>query len=371
MFFASHNRAISILEVLCSVSILAVVMSVAVPVQTRIREGAELTKLQNDVKSLNASVSVYLASGGNLDGLTSVQDVLDRLKMKMKDCAGVVAGMTGSTVDQRVKAKMQTSEQAASDRPRAVWNSLSQRFEIAFQGQGVAAFVLDERMAHNDYGEEERDVWGAGFAQEDGWLWVYEEAEPNKAPAPTQIALTPVTGDTDGISGLSQTATSETTEPTTTAPGSESDATVAPSVLPVSSLDGASTSESGGYAPSSYTAPLDNQLRPPSVQYYITSSEATDTAPTYVIEMAQNGSGGDEARIRYVLSVRNGADEVTYAPIYYDGPISMQGDEFKIVSQVIPILGSGYTQSDEVTTYINWTDNSTQVAMVTPTVIVQ
>ncbi len=100
--------------------------------------------LENQVRSLNSAIRVYRTFGGSLDSADSSHDVLARLQSRADSMSATrTAGLTGSLIDRRLVVKYQSDADAASHKPRALWDSSLQKFVIARNGEGgVAKFVL-------------------------------------------------------------------------------------------------------------------------------------------------------------------------------------------------------------------------------------
>src|SRR4051812_9217439 len=119
------RAANSLVEMLIVVGVMAVLVGAwALPRITTTRTAVVDTKLNSDVARLNTLVSLYLASGGSLAGATTPQQIIDRLKTKRADADAkrTVFPMTGRAVDTRLSVRAQSSTEAASASPRAVWN---------------------------------------------------------------------------------------------------------------------------------------------------------------------------------------------------------------------------------------------------------
>ncbi len=104
--------------------------------QTQARE-----KMADDIRGLNAAVDVYRIFGGSLTGLTSVEDVLLRLKSPTGRSAG-------NLLDVRLRAEMQTDSEARRPGARVAWNPGQELFEMQHTGDiGAKGFWLDESLA--------------------------------------------------------------------------------------------------------------------------------------------------------------------------------------------------------------------------------
>ncbi len=188
----SSCGAFSLLEVLVTIAVLGILAIVAVESTTRLREGATATKLDSDVAAINQSIKVYLANGGNLDGVTDPAAVLEKLKTRREASdAAAFAGFRSDMIDQRVVPVLQTVAEAAQRTPRAVWNATAKRFDMAQQGAaGVARFELDAAAGRADHGVESREAGAVALNRGDGWIWNYEDAAPPVLSGPGTIPVT-------------------------------------------------------------------------------------------------------------------------------------------------------------------------------------
>ena len=64
----------------------------------------------------NQAIKVYLAYEGDLTGVTDPQAIWDKLKThRNADSAAAFAGLSDSMIDKRLQARMQSTEESASD----------------------------------------------------------------------------------------------------------------------------------------------------------------------------------------------------------------------------------------------------------------
>lgn len=187
-----NRRAFSLLEVLVTVALLGVLGAVAFQSSHRFREGATSTKLDSDVAAINQSIKVYLANGGSLAGVTDPAAVLDKLKTRREAAdAAAYAGLRSDMIDGRVTAVPQTTAEANSNAPRAVWNATAGRFEVARRGSGgIARFDLSVAAGKVNHGVETREAGAVDLNRGDGWIWNYQDVA---APVLTQPRPVPLT----------------------------------------------------------------------------------------------------------------------------------------------------------------------------------
>ncbi len=232
----SNQAAISLIEVLIVVLVIGILAAGIKFVWADIGGSSSRSKLQSHVKMLNGAVSVYVASGGDLSGVASIDDALAKLKsVADRDSARRFNGYRGATVDPRLRAVMQTSAEASDGGLRAVWDPARKRFALARSGAaGAKWFEL------GDSGGEVRSEARVGVvklaSQSGGWIWDYEEfgrgeqgigerptggtpeeEEPDGATPPAVLALNPpvfsVPGGTYEYSNFDLPLTFEDTNP--------------------------------------------------------------------------------------------------------------------------------------------------------------
>lgn len=172
---APGRAGFSLLELIVTISVLAVISSVAVSLLADDPGATRNAKLDSDLATLNQMVAIYTADGGSLSGLTTPQAVIDKMKRGRPETEwkGHVGVASGRLVDTRLTARMTTTPDSENN-PRAVWNRTKQRFELS-QASGSAAseFYLDERLATTDFGTDStRSKTIVAFnSASKGWVW--------------------------------------------------------------------------------------------------------------------------------------------------------------------------------------------------------
>lgn len=171
----------SMLELVVTIAIIGIVVTVGVALVTDDSGAAKLAKLESDVATLNQMVGVYVADGGSVAGLTSPQAVIDKMKRirPQAEWQRHVGVASGRLIDTRLRARL-TSRPDSDNSPRAVWNRIKQRFELT-QGPGTAVseFYLDETLATADFGSESRTRSVVGFnTASKGWVWGASATDP-------------------------------------------------------------------------------------------------------------------------------------------------------------------------------------------------
>lgn len=187
------TRAFSMMEVLIVVAVLGIIAAAAFAAVTRVNTGARVTKLESDVSTVNQAIKVYIANGGHFGELAEPQAIIDKLKTERSDAAaGTFAGLRGTMIDKRLRARLQNSGETSSNALRAIWSTAKLRFELADSGAGgVAEFVFDESLSTVNFGSEERDLAAIDLNPNSGWIWAYEDTPSLPPPGPTYI---PVSG---------------------------------------------------------------------------------------------------------------------------------------------------------------------------------
>ena len=174
--FPPARRAFTLVEVLAVLAGLGIITTVGVVAVSNSRTAADSNKLSSDVASINQSVLLFQSSGGSLAGLSgtddghgSHSDVLTKLKTKGNSST---LGVTSSTLDARVYAVYQTSAEAATSSPRAVWSASAGRFQVATSGAaGVKKFLLNEDLASSAPTTDTTRTSVKTASTGNGWVW--------------------------------------------------------------------------------------------------------------------------------------------------------------------------------------------------------
>lgn len=122
---AASPSGFSLLEIIVMVALIGIIAAIAVDKVSVTSVSVGNTKLTSDVKKLNEVVAVYLASGGSLANATTPQQVLDQLKTVVDPATQnrQVSVMTGTGVDVRQVATIQTASQALLEQPARILES--------------------------------------------------------------------------------------------------------------------------------------------------------------------------------------------------------------------------------------------------------
>lgn len=172
-------------ELLASVVIVAILVGIAFFLASDAKGKSEDAKLDSQVNALNSAVQVYLASGGQLNGVSDPVEVLDKLKSTATDSQKArIAGLRESVVDPRLVFVMLGGDAVDSDQKRMVWDATKQRFEVATSGaNAVREIRLDPDAALNGVAQENRKV-PMELAASDSWVWDYTDTTSNGGETP-------------------------------------------------------------------------------------------------------------------------------------------------------------------------------------------
>lgn len=174
------NAGISVVEMILSVATLGLIATVATMGVTNVREGAQKNKLNSDVQALNSAIRIYLANGGNMEGVTTADAALLKLKSSRSksDKELHVGAPPGRMIDNRVA----TAPVAADSwKARAQYNSASQRFETVENQAGIE-FILDDSLAEVSPDLETRENT-VSYAKTSSWVWDHTSTINPGAPA--------------------------------------------------------------------------------------------------------------------------------------------------------------------------------------------
>ena len=175
---------------------MGIITSVGYVAVSNSKTNADSSKLSSDVASINQSVLLYQSSGvltpaNDLSRLTAVDDVLAQLKTKGSSS---ILGVTSSTLDARVYAVYQTSAEAATSSPRAVWVASERRFQVKTSGAaGVKKFLLNEDLASSAPTTDTTRTSLKTASTGNGWVW--DRADPTSVQQVASVA--PQTGVVD------------------------------------------------------------------------------------------------------------------------------------------------------------------------------
>ncbi len=190
--FLCSRSAFSVLELLSTIAIIGVIISVGISLMGDDLGSSKVAKLESDVATLNHMVSLYVADGGSVAGLVDPQAVIDKMKRirPQTEWQRHVGAVSGSLIDPRLRAKVTTAPDEDGN-PRAFWNRRDQRFELrTTTGKAVQEFYLDASLANADFGSERRAKSAVAFnAASQGWVWGASHSDPNATYLTPQAAV--------------------------------------------------------------------------------------------------------------------------------------------------------------------------------------
>ncbi len=183
-----NMKGFTLMELLAAIAIVGVLSTAAVIMLGRTHVQTLQGKLESDVASLNRAVAVYVGFGGDLTAVEEPAEVLRRLKTRQSAVeAKSATGLTGQFLDSRWEADLMSEEEASSDRPRVVWDPVTQLFVVTSQGYpAVKGFSLGEPEG-NEETEQREQVFS--YAKQGQWIWDYQDRAPLDHGAPTEIPL--------------------------------------------------------------------------------------------------------------------------------------------------------------------------------------
>ena len=186
----SKFAALSLMELLILVAVIGVLATIGVSTMgIGVLSGTQSVKREQDIRVLNSAVSAYMASGGDLSGVTDPGQVLAKLKTRVSaEQQRRIPGLAGNFLDTEVELVMQTEEEARTDDPRIRWNSGTSHFEISYTGDpGIK--MLNTQSRPTGAGEvevvsEDRSA-GLKYSAEGTWIWDYQDVAPTIAAGPS------------------------------------------------------------------------------------------------------------------------------------------------------------------------------------------
>ena len=200
----------SLMEALITVGVVGLLAAIGTLTIGGVVGKASSQKLSADVDSLNRSVSAYLASGGDLSGMKSPDEVLAALKTSFSN-ASRMPGFSGGKIDERISFEYQSSSEARAGNWRVYWDESLTRFVLANSGTtpGIKAFAYSAEpeveetteMANSPNTTDTGKISTRGtrnaktpmlYAESSNWIWDYKDAAASAAPGPTNITLSEV-----------------------------------------------------------------------------------------------------------------------------------------------------------------------------------
>jgi len=185
-----NNKGFTQVELIATLAVLALLATLSVAAVGRISSNAKVQKLESEVMTLNSAVAAYRGSGGQIPADATSTDIILKLKsIANSEQVDQIPGLSSSMVDARLSLEVQTEEEAESSQKRVVWNSDSNRFEIASSGDaGIKAFALNANPELEKTQEDDR-VHTFKYAKESTWVWDFEEVALPSSSGPTTVAV--------------------------------------------------------------------------------------------------------------------------------------------------------------------------------------
>jgi len=187
-----RHSAFSLVEVLLALSVAAILAFLAVITVARLVNSTQEQKLTSDADTLNRAVMAYIASGGDMSGLKTADEVLAAMK-RQSSSAGRTPGLSGTVVDPRVSFVYEEAGKGVGRGPRLYWNESIQRFEVSKDRQdpGIVSVSLDggEPSPGGDAAERSNPLL---YAKDGNWIWDYTDAPMPEGKGPNEISVNPV-----------------------------------------------------------------------------------------------------------------------------------------------------------------------------------
>lgn len=165
------QNGFTLMEGLITVAVVGVLASIGALMLGGVVGSARNTKLSSDVDTLNRSVSAYLASGGDLSGAKTADEVLDALKQSFSN-ASRIPGFSGSKIDERLTFEYQSSAEAQSTGWRVYWDADQSQFVMSQSGNGpgIKGFGYDGAVSA-DPTKTYKPKTPMLYAESSSWIW--------------------------------------------------------------------------------------------------------------------------------------------------------------------------------------------------------
>lgn len=197
----SRIKGFSMLEMIIVVAVIGTIAGIAVSyMASGVMDGARELQASQEEKVLNSAVQAYLASGGNLSGITEATQVIAKLKTKAApEKKDRIPGFSGSFLDNSLEFAKQSELEAKTDSPRLHWNANRLRFESARSGgPGLVALSRTAVSPTSDRANQNTSV-GTDPASEDrrtaftyseksSWIWDYADTPSTSGVSPTHFS---------------------------------------------------------------------------------------------------------------------------------------------------------------------------------------
>lgn len=188
----SRHRAFSLVEVLLGLSVAAILAFLAVVTVARLVHSTQEQKLVSDAETLNRAVMAYVATGGDLSGLKTADEVLVAMKRQAASSERT-PGLSGTVVDPRVSFVYESDGAGGSGGSRLYWNGKTHRFEVGRDREeaGIVSVSLDggEPSTGGTAGDRKNPLL---YAKDGNWIWEYTDAPLPEGLGPNQIGVNPI-----------------------------------------------------------------------------------------------------------------------------------------------------------------------------------
>lgn len=132
-----HSRGLTLFELICLLAVLLIGLSFVRAGAGLLHDKVATSRLDTDIRSLNYSIYLYRASGGSLEGVETPFDVIARIQAAKSSRLT----HTVNTVVTGLNPILQNSQEARTNAKRAIWNPVSEQFEISRDGSvGIKGF---------------------------------------------------------------------------------------------------------------------------------------------------------------------------------------------------------------------------------------
>ncbi len=205
-------EAFSLINMLASVSLIAIIASIGISVVSNSSKAAKRTKLQAQVETLNSATALYLGSGGTFDGVSSTDAVFNKLKTIASN-GEKLPGYRGSFIDGRLTPEWQTIEEANTNgNLRILWNSSENAFILADSGaRGIKDLRFNEEALEPTTAEERSTTWAFSVNDNVGsWVWDHDRDTVDNT---TQSLLAPDSEDSSDTLPSSSTTSAQLLPP--------------------------------------------------------------------------------------------------------------------------------------------------------------
>ena len=175
--------AFTLVEMAIAIVVVGLLATIGVTGIGNVVSASHSQKLQADVATINSAIQSYIASGGSIDNVQSVDDLLMRLKTRTDNSISArIPGLSSSMIDSRVATVMQSDTEALTTEARVVWDAASNQLQILNSGGvGVKEFRLDDDLAEVAGTTGDRTT-AMKYSGQSTWIWDYEDVGLPAAP---------------------------------------------------------------------------------------------------------------------------------------------------------------------------------------------